>query len=89
MTYFDGSIVKGASFWSELPVSPKVILPFSRSGPKHMEKESGTSPFLAKVLGTDKLLIPSPSRPFGGKLPVGDEGSGVKSSAQLPQNDMV
>ena len=28
------------------------------------------------MLGTDKTLLPSPSQPFGGKLPVGDEGLG-------------
>ena len=41
------------------------------------------------MLGTDKTLLPSPSQPFGGKLPVGDEGLGVRSWLQLPQNDMV
>ena len=39
-----------------------------------MEKEFGPSPFLAKVLGTDMLLRPSPIRPFGAapsrKIPV-------------------
>jgi hypothetical protein len=48
--------------------SPKLILP-SPSDPKHIEKEFGPSPFLAKVLGTDIASRPSPSRPFGGKLP--------------------
>ena len=66
-------MVKGVSLWSELPLSPKLILPVP-SGPKHMEKEFGPSPSVAKVLGTDIGSRPSPSRPFGAapskKIPV-------------------
>jgi hypothetical protein len=66
-------MVNGVSLWSELPLSPKLILPVP-SGPKHMEKEFGTSPCLAKVLGTDISLRPSPSKPFDAspskKIPV-------------------
>lgn len=54
----------GVSSWSELPLSPKLILPIP-SLPKHMEKEFEVYPLLAKTLGTDKLSTPSPNRPLG------------------------
>ena len=77
--------MNGVAFWSEVPLSPKFILPIT-SDPKHMEKEFGPSPFLAKVLGTDMLLRPSPIRPFGAppsrKIP-------VSFLPQLKQNKRV
>lgn len=63
-TYFNRSILNGVSDWSELPLSPNLILPVP-SGPKHIEKESAASPSLAKMLGTDNFSIPSPNRPLG------------------------
>jgi len=56
--------LNGVFLWSGLPVSPNVILP-TPSSPKHIEKEFEMSPFLARTLGTDRLSIPSPNRPFG------------------------
>jgi hypothetical protein len=41
-----------------------VILP-RPSSPKHIEKEFEVRPCLAKILGTDTSLIPSPNKPFG------------------------
>ena len=77
--------MNGVSFWSEVPLSPKFILPIP-SDPKHMEKEFGPSPFLAMVLGTDILPRSSPSRPFGTspfrKIP-------VSFLPQLKQNKRV
>ena len=84
-TYSEGSTVNDVSFCSEVPLSPKFILPVP-SDPKHMEKEFGPSPFLAMVLGTDILPGRSPSRPFGAnpfrKLP-------VSFLPQLKQNERV
>ena len=77
--------MNGVSFCSEVPLSPKFILPIP-SDPKHMEKEFGPSPLLAKMLGTDKSSVPSPSRPFGAnplrKIP-------VSFLPQLKQNERV
>lgn len=64
MTHCDLLGLNGVSPWSELPLSPKLILPIPFL-PKHMEKEFATSPSFAKMLGTDILLIPSPNRPLG------------------------
>ena len=65
--------MNGVSFCSEVPLSPKLILPIP-SDPKHMEKEFGPSSSLAMVLGTDISSRPSPSRPLGAipfrKIPV-------------------
>ena len=72
-------------FCSEVPLSPKFILPIPLD-PKHIEKEFGPSPLLAKMLGTDKSSVPSPSRPFGAnplrKIP-------VSFLPQLKQNERV
>lgn len=72
-TYCDCPILNGVSLWSELPLFPKLILPIP-SSPKHIEKEFEARPFLAKMLGTDMLSMPSPNRPFGAapdkKVPV-------------------
>lgn len=54
----------GVSCWSELPLSPKLILPVP-SRPKHMENEFDVTPKSDKVLGTETFSIPSPKRPFG------------------------
>lgn len=54
----------GVSPWPVLPLSPKFILPIP-SGPKHIEKEFAERPLLAKMLGTDRLSIPSPNKPLG------------------------
>lgn len=64
ITHCDLLGLNGVSSWPELPSSPKLILPVP-SFPKHMEKESATSPSFAKMLGTDILPIPSPNRPLG------------------------
>lgn len=64
VTYCDDLRLNGVFPWSELPLSPNLILPVP-SAPKHMEKEFEVSPSLAKMLGTDILSIPSPNRPFG------------------------
>ena len=83
--YSEGPTVNDVSFCSEAPLSPKFILPIP-SDPKHMEKEFGPSPWLAKMLGTDKSSVPSPSRPFGAipsrKIP-------VSFLPQLKQNERV
>lgn len=63
-TYCDALRLNGVVPWSELPLSPKLILP-TPSDPKHMEKEFEVRPCLAKTLGTDILSRPSPNRPFG------------------------
>jgi len=55
---------RGVSSWSELPWSPKLILPIP-SRPKHIEKELDVRPFCAKMLGTETSSIPSPKRPLG------------------------
>ena len=84
-TYSEGPTVNDVSFFSEVLPSPKFILPIP-SDPKHMEKEFGPSPWLAKMLGTDKSSVPSPSRPFGAipsrKIP-------VSFLPQLKQNERV
>ena len=84
-TYNEGWTVNDVSFCSEVPLSPKFILPVP-SDPKHIEKELGPSPFLAMVLGTDILPRSSPSRPFGAnpfrKIP-------VSFLPQLKQNERV
>lgn len=63
-SYCDPLMLKGVFPWSELPLSPNLILP-TPSAPKHMENEFEVSPPLANMLGTEMLCIPSPSRPFG------------------------
>jgi hypothetical protein len=62
--YCNSLRLNGVFPWSELPVSPNVILP-EPSDPKHIEKESEISPFWARMLGTDTFSIPSPNKPFG------------------------
>jgi hypothetical protein len=59
-------MLNGVFPWSKLLVllSPNVILP-KPSSPKHIEKEFEVKPCLAKILGTDTSLIPSPNKPFG------------------------
>lgn len=63
-THCNALRLNGVFPWSELPLSPNLILP-TPSYPKHMEKEFEVSPCLAKMLGTDMFSIPSPNKPFG------------------------
>lgn len=53
----------GVSCWSELPLSPKLIVPFPL-GPKHIEKESDATPALTNMFGTAMSAIASPIIPF-------------------------
>lgn len=55
--------VNGVSSWSELPLSPKLIVPFPL-GLKHIEKESEATPAFANMLGTAMSAIASPIIPF-------------------------
>ena len=55
--------LNGVSSWSELPLSPKLIVPFPFR-PKHIEKEFEATPALANMFGTAMSAIASPIIPF-------------------------
>lgn len=55
--------LNGVSSWSELPLSPKLIVPFPFR-PKHIEKEFEATPALANMFGTAMFAIASPIIPF-------------------------
>lgn len=55
--------LNGVSSWSELPLSPKLIVPFPLR-PKHIEKESEATPALANMFGTARSAIDNPIIPF-------------------------
>lgn len=55
--------LNGVSSWSELPLSPKLIVPFPLE-PKHIEKESEVTPALTNMFGTARSAIASPIIPF-------------------------
>lgn len=55
--------LNGVSSWSELPLSPKLIVPFPFR-PKHIEKEFEATPALANMVGTAMFAIASPIIPF-------------------------
>lgn len=61
--YREGVRVNGVSSWSELPLSPKLIVPFPLR-PKHIEKEFEATPASANMVGTAMSATPSPIMPF-------------------------
>ena len=63
-TYCNWFRLNGVSSCSELPLSPKLILP-TPSSLKHIEKEFAIKPSLDNMLGTDICSIPSPNKPLG------------------------